>query len=529
MRSSSGTLLEGDDGSSSVGAETAGVDDLLGDFFLDYRSLPLTVDETLLEVELSGPGSEAIRLLETLDGRWLDEAQSLQVAAAWERQARWLSTRSQAANLAFVGTAEDMSRDGMREQSSRTLELALATDCNDTFLKETLGTARTLATTLKATGSAVESGELSTYRARRIVEKLAGLDPQVAQAIEAKVLPTAAQLKMGSLLAKLRKLVLAARGDDAVEEHLQGIADRRVRIDTEPSQSGLLDLHASLPAETTVAIRTALEDKAREFARADKLASAQAKAAGGEPEPRRTRDQRLADALAWFVLGPDADNPHQPARPKVMVHVTMSLPTLLHLRDNPGELLGYGPIPADIARMLAEDAEWQRFVHEPVTGYLLDVGDQIYVQPDKLRTFTQFRDVKDRFPGSNRSAFLGDGDHVKAFDPQQARRGRANGCRQHRVPVPDRSHRENPQRLDLRGRCQRGPHLDQSQRSDLPQRSARLLGPRRPRTTAVLSGRLLDGSRTELRVRVTAARTAWHYDGAMTTTQLIIDERAGTS
>ena len=190
-----------------------------------------------------------------------------------------------------------------------------------------------------------------------------------------------------------------------------------MRIDTEPSEPGLLGLYASLPAETTVAMRTALEDKAREFARADKIAFAQTKAAGEEPEPRRTRDQRLADALAWFVLGPDADNPHQPARPKVMVHVTMSLPTLLHLRDNPGELLGYGPIPADIARMLTQDADWQRFVHEPVTGHLLDVGDQVYVQPDKLRTFTQFRDVKDRFPGSNRSAFLGDGDHVKAYDP----------------------------------------------------------------------------------------------------------------
>ena len=134
--------------SSFLGADVSDLRNILGNPVFDYRCLPLTVDETLLEVELSGPGSEAIRLLETLDGRWLDEAQSLQVAAAWERQARWLSTRSQAANLAFVGTAEDLSRDGMREQSSRTLELALATDCNDTFLKETLGTARTLATTL---------------------------------------------------------------------------------------------------------------------------------------------------------------------------------------------------------------------------------------------------------------------------------------------------------------------------------------------------------------------------------------------
>ncbi|MDX6258027.1 MAG: hypothetical protein QOJ11_4361, partial [Frankiales bacterium] len=29
------------------------------------------------------------------------------------------------------------------------------------------------------------------------------------------------------------------------------------------------------------------------------------------------------------------------------------------------------------------------------------------------------RDVKDRFPGSNRSAYLGDGDHVEPFTPDR--------------------------------------------------------------------------------------------------------------
>jgi hypothetical protein len=40
-----------------------------------------------------------------------------------------------------------------------------------------------------------------------------------------------------------------------------------------------------------------------------------------------------------------------------------------------------------------------------------------------MRTFTQFRDVTDRFPGSNRSAFDGDGDHVKAFDADHPGQG----------------------------------------------------------------------------------------------------------
>ena len=95
------------------------------------------------------------------------------------------------------------------------------------------------------------------------------------------------------------------------------------------------------------------------------------------------------------------------------MQVTVDLPTLLHLRQHPGELLGYGPIPAEIARELAGDAAWQRFVHEPVTGYLLDAGDERYQPPPAITRFRVARDVRCRFPGSTRRARDGDGDHVE--------------------------------------------------------------------------------------------------------------------
>jgi hypothetical protein len=390
-------------------------DDILDDELLDFRCVPLTVSETLLEATLEGPGPEAIRLLETLQDRPLSTDDALEVAAAWERQSRWLTARAQAANVAFMGATVDPSRDGERAEQSRVFELAMATDCNDTFLKHTLGRARQLTTTLTATAAKLETGELSAYRVRLICEKLAGLDPQTAREIEARVLPTAGQLKIGSLQAKLRKQVLAARGDDAVAEHLAGIANRRVTVDRDVAEPGLLGLHAYLPAETAVAVRDTLEAKAQEFGRADKASQQQAKNDGREPAPRRSKDQRLADALAWYVLGPDEQDPSRPARPKILVQLTISLTTLLHLREHPGDLGGYGPIPADIARILARDADWQRFIHHPVTGYLLDAGPNLYRPPPALAQFTDVRDVTDRFPGSNRSAHLGDLDHREPF------------------------------------------------------------------------------------------------------------------
>ncbi len=389
--------------------------DLLAEDSLHFSLAPLTVTETLLEVDLAGTGPEAITLLESLQGREMTPAESLAVAAAWERQSRWLSARTQAANVAFVGATVAVTRDGQRAQDSRTLELAMSVDCNDTFLKQTLGTGRMLTGPLSATAAALEAGELSGYRARRICEKLAGLPAQEAQWIEAAVLPTAGTIRLGSLTAKLRRLALKARGDDAVAELVAGAANRRVTVDSEPNEPGLLGLHAYLPAETAVAVREALEVKAAEFARADKAARDQAAAEGTELV-RRSKDQRLADALAWFCLGPDPQDPAQPARPQVTVQVTVSLPTLLHLRDNPGALAGYGSIPADIARMLAQDGSWQRLVHENVTGYLLDVGNETYRPPAAIRRFIQARDVKDRFPGSSRSARFGDGDHVEPYE-----------------------------------------------------------------------------------------------------------------
>jgi hypothetical protein len=391
-------------------------DDILDNELMDHHCAPLTVAETLLEVALVGPGPEAIGLLESLAGRPMSPDQALAAAAAWERQSRWMAARCQAANVAFMGTTVENSRDGARAEQSNVFELALATDVNDRFLTCTLRRARTLATTLSATQAKLESGELSEYRVRLICDKLDGLDPEVAQQIEARVLASAGQVKIGTLQAKLRKQVLAAKGPEAVNEHLAGVANRRVTMDRDVGEPGLLGLHAYLPAETAVAVREALETKAGEFARADKAAAAQARADGTEPVQRRTKDQRLADALAFFALGPDPDDPSHAARPQVRVQVTIGLTTLLHLREHPGDLAGYGPIPADIARVLAQDGDWQRFVHHPVTGYLIDVGPDVYRPPAALARFTQARDVTDRFPGSDRSARFADLDHQRPFD-----------------------------------------------------------------------------------------------------------------
>ena len=89
--------------------------------------------------------------------------------------------------------------------------------------------------------------------------------------------------------------------------------------------------------------------------------------------------------------------------------------TLMGLAENPGELAGYGPIPASVAREFAADARWKRFVTDPLTGNLLDFGREHYEPPQALKDFLIARDRTCRFPGCRRSAILADLDHAESW------------------------------------------------------------------------------------------------------------------
>jgi hypothetical protein len=103
-----------------------------------------------------------------------------------------------------------------------------------------------------------------------------------------------------------------------------------------------------------------------------------------------------------------------PAQVPVTVQVTIDLPTLLRLRDNPAELHGFGPLPPDVARALAADSKWQRFVVDPVDGHLLDRGHTSYPPGTVLGDYIHGRDVHCRFPGCTRS--IDDLDHNEPWN-----------------------------------------------------------------------------------------------------------------
>jgi hypothetical protein len=106
----------------------------------------------------------------------------------------------------------------------------------------------------------------------------------------------------------------------------------------------------------------------------------------------------------------------RPHRRPISISVAVDLPTLLGLAENPGQLAGYGAIPASVARKLAADGTWQRFVSDPTTGNLLDFGREKYIPPQELVDFLLARDRTCRFPGCRRSGQLADIDHAHSWE-----------------------------------------------------------------------------------------------------------------
>ncbi len=96
------------------------------------------------------------------------------------------------------------------------------------------------------------------------------------------------------------------------------------------------------------------------------------------------------------------------------VQVVVTLDTLMGLSEEPGDLIGHGPITANTARDLAMAAgsTWSRLVVDPLSGYLLDHGRTRYRPPVALADHVRARDFTCRMPNCERPAGKSDLDHI---------------------------------------------------------------------------------------------------------------------
>ena len=374
-----------------------------------------TPEERIVELLNSIPSAAVLAELAAIDPHTLAMSSRIDYLTAIERQESWLQALMQRAIVAVAGRDSSENPDptfGVDDAEREDVSTALRLSPNGAQVK--IDIARALTNHLPNTCSALAVGEISSAHANVIARETVsalnrGLPESVIFEIENRAIAYA-EFHTPSQVGNLVRKVIAQRSPEEFEDAvLSAQEERRVSCFDEPN--GMSTIIALLPAHEAKVVMNALE------AHILRIAERTGDGLGQEGSNNLSKDMLRADALAaiastYLASTLDEVTPHR--RP-LTVNVTIDLPTLLGLAENPGELAGYGPIPASVAREIAADARWKRFVTEPLTGNLLDFGREHYEPPQALKDFLIARDRTCRFPGCRRSAILSDLDHAESW------------------------------------------------------------------------------------------------------------------
>ncbi|PSL01121.1 uncharacterized protein DUF222 [Haloactinopolyspora alba] len=361
------------------------------------------------------PGPETADLLTATDTAGLDAYDLVEAAAGWQRliawaQARHAGTMAELTRRAQMRPADTGSRSA-NPVTNTAMDLAARTATTVRQAENTVGHAVQLVEDFPATHAALTDGTIDERRARTITNELGGHAPAVRRRVEIAVLPDAPELDSVALRRRITELLAKLAATDA-QDRCRTARQRRY-VAVTPAGDGMAHLDALLPAEDAVALRNTLDAAATAAERHDRHA-------GREP---RTADQRRADALAafaWTSLSttehagsgtPLATAHHRP----VTVHLTFPLTTMLGLSDDPAELHGYGPVPAETARHLAAAGVWTWLGTHPATGEVLDHGRTRYRPTQALVDHVILRDRECRAVGCHRPAIRCEIDHRDPF------------------------------------------------------------------------------------------------------------------
>ncbi len=398
----------------------------------------LKVDKSDLEIAAllrAIPGIHTLSALIAIDPVTLSYSGRIDYLSALERQSAWLQAAMQRAIVAVAGDEPTIATGifaGVDDAEREDVSTALRMSGGSAQIR--IDVARTLVNHLPNTCSALATGEISPAHATVIARETAsairnGLGAAAIYLIEERALAHA-EFHTPAQVANKVRTVLAQIAPATFEEVVERARDTR-RVSCYKESDGMSTVIAILPAEDAQTVMKAIEGfilKAND-ADANMYASANASADGKGltlnkssqakgVNDNRSADMKRADALTAIASAALAQlvDEVRPHRRPITVNVTIDLPTLLGLAENPGQLAGYGAIPASVARTLASDGKWRRFITDPQTGVLLDYGRNIYEPPQALIDFLIARDRTCRFPGCRAPAALSDIDHAQSWE-----------------------------------------------------------------------------------------------------------------
>ena len=431
----------------------------------DYASSEQDGEDHVQSLLSAAPGITTLTALVAIDPFKLSASLRIDFLTALERQTAWLQAIMQRAIVAVAGndsSSTDKIWDGVDEAEREDIATALRLSPNTAQLR--IDVARTLVNHLPNTCSALAMGEISASHATVIAKETAaairdGLSEFAIYQIEEKALSFAEFHTPGQVANKVRTTI-AQLAPAEFEEVVDRARETR-RVSCYNDADGMATVVAILPAQDAQIVMKSIEAYILKMNAKDERESGEIRssvevngaasgsefngaasgsefngaasgsefngAASGARTNQRTEtnswsllsaDNKRADALTAILSAALSDSLEtvKPHRRPVTVNVTIDLPTLMGLAQNPGQLSGYGAIPASVARELASDATWKRFITDPQTGNLLDYGREKYEPPQALVDFLLARDRTCRFPGCRQPATRSDIDHAHSWD-----------------------------------------------------------------------------------------------------------------
>lgn len=302
------------------------------------------------------PGYVLAAVLDDIDTDQLSGHDLVRVLKAHERMRAHYAARSfrAMAKIADSLDADDIGHDFVEKAAAAEVAAALRLTRRAADIEMALATE--LRRRLPRVWQALCDGTIDVRRARVLVDDTLHLSIAAARDLVHQVIGDASLLTTGQLRAKLRKLCIQVDPDDASTRYGRSVADRRVVA--EPTVDGTVDLHAiNLPPHRV----TAAMRRINRYARGLKHAG-----------DGRTMDQIRADVLLDLLDGRATGSAGRGS-----VHITIDAESLARLADWPGDLAGYGPVIADIARQVAHNqrnALWRWTMMDRETGRPIDGG-----------------------------------------------------------------------------------------------------------------------------------------------------------
>ncbi len=378
----------------------------------------LRIPTEILDIEVAEllratPGYKILGELIEINPRSLSGAGKLDYLAALDRQESWICALKQEALVAIAGEVadEDGGVFGAVDDEERE-DVATALRLSPTAAQNRIDVARVLVGHLPNTISALASGEISAAHATVIAKEAAtairnGLSEDAVFRVEQTALAHAEFHTPGQVATKV-KATIAKLAPEEFEDIVDRARDSR-RVSCYPEADGMATVVAILPAEDAQTVMKSIEAYILKRNQEDEVDAEWS---------MLSADMKRADALTCIAsqaLASIADEVRPHRRP-ITISVAIDLPTLLGLAENPGQLAGYGAIPASVARRLAADGNWQRFISDPTTGNLLDFGREKYTPPQELVDYLLARDRICRFPGCRRTGQSLDIDHAHSWE-----------------------------------------------------------------------------------------------------------------